>query len=185
MTEIFQEDKLVIGLQNKDPESFAMLYDLYAPKVYRFLFFRTMNESVAQDITSIVFLKIWGYILNKNNKPIKNPKAFVYTTSRNELVNFYRERAHKEFETNIDTVLLEQLALINNSPEEIFDKSSFNIQSYLKKLKDEYREILILRYIEEMSIAEIAQILNKGRITVRVTLHRALNSLRKIIHNKT
>jgi len=183
MTEIFQEDKIIVGLQNRDPDSFALLYDLYAPKVYRFLFFRTMNEAVAQDITSIVFLKTWEYILNKNNRPIQNPKAFIYTTARNALVNFYRERAKKEVEINIDTIVLEQLALITSDPAETYDKTNLNIQVYLRQLKDEYREIIILRYVEEMSIAEIAHILNKSRISVRVTLHRAINSLRKIIHS--
>jgi RNA polymerase sigma-70 factor (ECF subfamily) len=56
-----------------------------------------------------------------------------------------------------------------------------NIKKHLERLKPAYQEILILRYIEDLTFEEIAEILQKDKNNVRVLLHRALNKLKQII----
>jgi len=61
----------------------------------------------------------------------------------------------------------------------LIDSDLQNVQKALSKIKDEYREVIALHFLEELSIKEIAQILDKKPATVRVLLHRAMKALRK------
>ena len=74
------------------------------------------------------------------------------------------------------------------SDETMTDKIDFNIDTekllhYLQKLKPEYQEVLLLRYVEDLSFEEISEIFQKDKANVRVLLHRAMTKLKEIINN--
>ncbi len=189
---IFQDDKIILGLQNKDPQAFGLFYDQYVEKIYQFIYFKVFDATTSQDLTSIVFLKIWEYILNnKQGQPIRNIKAFAYTVSKNVVMDFYRNQYKKsgeiKFDENIDEIDNLPFSQSYQPAGDLFKSSSFEslqaIQDSLKILKDEYREVIVLRYIDNISIADMARILNKSKVGVRVTIHRAINALRRIINS--
>jgi len=90
------EKILLFKLQAKeDPEAFAKLYDIYARRIYSFVFFKVGNREEAEDITSEVFLKAWRYISEK--KEIESFSGLLYKLSRNCIVDLYRKKSsHKE-----------------------------------------------------------------------------------------
>ncbi len=147
--------------------------------IYRYIAFKVRTTTEAEDLTAEVFLKTWEYV-QRREKKIDNFRAFLYNIARNAVVDYYRKqskqdilRDHEEM-ANIPAPAEKQIAtLVEHSSD------MQTIEQALRGIKDEYREILILRYIEEYSVLDIAAIMNKSRGAVRVSLHRAVNALRQ------
>ena len=83
-------------LQKLDKNGKALIgaYDLYAEKLYRYVFLRTSSKETAEDIVSNVFLKTWDY-LQKENSSIKNYRAFLYRVAHNLIVDYYKEKSKR------------------------------------------------------------------------------------------
>lgn len=178
-----QEKWLLYQLKvKKDPQAFGRLYDLYAAKIYRFIYFKISSVADAEDLTAEVFLKTWEHI--NSGKEVKKFAALLYRIARNKVIDFYRHR-QAAGEMPIDEMLLKQLSdegkMIKNL--ETLNEAQAVIKS-LRILKDEYREVLTLRYVDELSMGEIAEILGKTQVNTRVLLHRALNTLKKVMEEK-
>lgn len=161
----------------KDPEAYGVLYDEYIKRIYRFVYFKVSSHEEAEDITSEVFLKAWNYL--QEQKEVKSFSGLLYRIARNAIIDAYRQKALKP-----EITLGEDL--------EVGDKGQWyadiNIKADaaavvagLKKLKQEYQEVITLRYIDELELSEIEEIMDKGGVAVRVTLHRALKKLKEML----
>lgn len=180
-------DKLLLYrlYRDRDPDAFGELYDRYAPKIYRYVYFKVATTTEAEDLTAEVFLKTWEYVqrhVDNSEKRIENFRAFIYRLAKNIVVDHYRQK--REASILLDDSMLERVP----APEEISAVAKVTIASdmatveiALKGLKDEYRELLILKYIEGYATHEIAKILEKQKGTIRVGIHRALAALREEI----
>ena len=141
----------------------------------------SVNKEEAEDITSDVFLKTWNYLTSDTHKDvIRSFSGLIYRIARNALVDFFRHKSTRQ-ECTLDTLEIEDT---NNAFEkiEVHHEAEYVIR-VLKKMKREYQEIILLRYVEELSIAEISDILNKKKTNVRVTLHRALVILKSLLQD--
>ncbi len=179
MSDHLKEKWLLYQLKTRhEPEIYGQLYDLYAPKIYRFIYFKVSSSMDAEDLTAEVFLKAWEYV-NKN-KEIEKFGGLLYKIARNLVIDFYRKKSTHE--ANLDETFLQKISDAGTAVEKMAVKSDTqNIMKGLRLLKEEYREVLTLRYIDELDAGEIAAILNKSSINIRVLIHRALKTLRKII----
>ena len=168
----------------RDPEAYGLLYDLYVKKIYRFIFFKISSREEAEDLTSEVFLKAWNYLVENSEQEIRSFASFIYRIARNLVVDFYRERAKRAAESPLD-VVIETLVVTNTSEQQRLEVGGEieEIMKALKKMKLDYQEAVILHYIEELSAGEVARILGKSQISVRVTLHRALKKLKELLEN--
>ncbi len=182
-THLLKEKYLLFRAKNKDSEAYAQVYDLYTERIYRFIFFKVNSSEDAQDLTSEVFLKTWQYIID--GKEVKNLNALFYAIARNLVIDYYRKLSKKEMPL-AEYEKIEQDVRGDKKEIEAIEKSlEFDkVTEQLQKLKDEYREVLILRYIEGMSIKEIAEIIQKKKGAVRVILYRALNALKELMEGK-
>ncbi|MFA5318538.1 MAG: RNA polymerase sigma factor [Patescibacteria group bacterium] len=176
----FQEKILIGKLKLKDKEAFSKIYDLYLDKIYRFVYFKVSSVPEAEDLTSQIFLKIWQLSLEDKIKTEKSFQAFLYKVARNTVIDYYRDSRNRK-----QTIPLEEAA---NTPDEKtaaqdrdMDRKieKEELAEKIKKLKSEYQEIIILHYLNELSIKEIADILKKRKGNVRVMLHRALKALKE------
>lgn len=167
----------------QDKTAFLRSYDLYFDQIFRFIFFKIGNREDAQDLTSATFLKCWGYIQAgklKSDNEYKSLRSFLYKIARNLTIDFYRQsRPQATLEE------AENMAVDFHSP---LDQAALAldldlIAGKLKELKNEYRSILVLKYTNGLSVAEIADVLGKTKGNVRVTLYRALEALKKITHD--
>jgi len=178
----FSDKLLLIRLKKKDPDAFAAVYDTYVTPIYRFVYFKVSSRQDAEDLTSEVFLKVWQYV-TETEETIENLRALIYRVAKNLVIDFYRQRARSEYAAG-DEVLdnvrdVRQQSLLN----EIEAKVDLQkMEGVLRKLKDEYREVIILRFIEDLSISEIAKILDKSKGSVRVIIHRALKVTRELLN---
>lgn len=161
----------------QDPDAYAALYDKYVRQIYRFVYFKVSNHEEAEDITSEVFLKTWHYI--QERKEVQSFSGLLYRIARNCVIDLYRAKSIKR-----ETPLNEEIERGDGGAWyralEITAESE-RVLGALKKLKQEYREIITLRYVDELELAEISAIMEKGPVAVRVTLHRAIKKIKQIL----
>lgn len=160
-------------------KNFSKIYDQHISRIYRFVYLRVSSKDIAQDITSETFTRAWNKFRADNPEPkVKNWTGFLYQIARNLITDFYRERARVQIiSASYASVLtdssmgLEEKAFLSSEVEQI--------RSVLVQLGQEQQEVVIWRYIDGLSIREIASILDKPEGTVRVIIHRALKEVRK------
>lgn len=180
-THLKNEKNLFLRLKKyQDKEAFLAAYDLYTDQIFRFIFFKIGNKEEAQDLTSATFLKCWGYVQEgklKSSDDYKSLKSFLYKIARNLTIDYYRQsKPYSSLEEAEETVV--DFSSVASDMDHALELEF--ITSKLKELKSEYRNILVLKYINELSIKEIADILDKTSGNVRVTLYRALEALKNL-----
>lgn len=181
MKTLFVEKLLLYKIKTKkDQEAFAKLYDFYIEPIYRFVYFKLSNKEDAEDITSEVFLKTWDYLISEE-KEIDNFRQLIYKIARNRIIDVYRERA-KRLECPIETVEGKVMTEDLRKQIEANDEKE-KLLAIIKKMKNEYQEVVHLKYVEGLSAGDIAVILDKSYASVRVLLHRATKKLKELIES--
>jgi RNA polymerase sigma-70 factor (ECF subfamily) len=163
----------------KDAEAYGELYDQYISKIYRFIFFKVGRTEDAEDLASETFLKTWQYV--SEGKPVKNLNALLYSVARNLVIDHFRQKKIQT-EAMLDDEMMETIGDNSDLAKKLeVSQEMKNVLTSLRSLKDEYREIIVMRYIDELDIGEISEILGKTRGNVRVMLHRALAAARESV----
>lgn len=158
---------------------FSQIYYREIDKIFRFFFLRVNSVEEAEDLTSLVFLKFYQSFQKKDEKTVVDKKSFLYKMARNLLIDFYRKKDRNSL--SLDKLFKEGFDL--PSPDEIENKIELDFQmeeikKALKEINPLYADIIILHYIDDLSIKELALILNKKENNVRVLVHRALEALK-------
>ena len=170
-----QEKVAFLKLKSGNTDAYGYFYDKYVKKVYSFVLFKVSNKEVAEDLTQDIFLKTWQHIVDK--KELKSFQAFIFRVARNTIIDHYRLSNKKT--VDIDNIPeIEDLKIDIN---ESLDKS-IDITKLLKniyQLKVEYQEVLLLHYVQDLPIDDIAEILQKKKNNIRVIIHRALHKLKE------
>ena len=174
------EKKLIKKAKNQDREAFGTLYDVYMDRIYRFIFLRVSKKSDAEDITQKVFIKAWQSIDRyeiRKNVPFS---SWLYRIAKNTVIDYYRtEKNHSAIEDIPEHEISEEAKDHEKAAD---DTLKFNqIKEALSELTDNQQDIIIMKFVEELENKEIAEILDKTEVAIRVTQHRALKKLRKII----
>jgi len=167
---------MFFGKDSKKKE-FARIYDHHVEQIYRFVVLKVGSKETAEDITSRVFTRIWEYMKNEENPDLENPRAYLYRLARNAVIDHYRKK-------ELDSVAApEDLPLADGSrgiDEEAAERSEMKrIREALQALNEDYQNVIVWYYLDELSAEEIAELLGKSENAVRVTVHRALRALRK------
>jgi RNA polymerase sigma-70 factor (ECF subfamily) len=172
-----EERRIVLRAIERDQEAFAQLYDRHVVRIYRHIYYMVSDSSTAEDLTSQTFLKAWEAIdrYKERGAPIV---AWLLRISHNLTVSYLRsKRDHSE----LDETFLDQK--MTRNPEEALEQASDekSMREAVLKLRDEQRQVIMLRFVEEMDYREVADIIGKSVPAVRVIQHRALGNLRKIM----
>jgi len=180
--ERFFEKRWLKRLNRGDHEAFLELYDAYVGRVFRHVRLRTPSREIAEDITSQVFVNTWEYILRAKSQ-LKAVKGFLFRTANNLLTDFYRTRA-REISTEDDYFL--EIPVSGDLVEKADRRHQAKaIHMALKALPTQYQTLLIWRYIDELSINEIARLTQKSKDSVYVSIHRALKTLGKTLEKNS
>jgi RNA polymerase sigma-70 factor (ECF subfamily) len=158
-------------------DHFSEIYELHADAVFRFASIKLSDREKAKDVVQESFVKLWEYM--SSEVTVDNPKALLFRIASNSIVDHYRK--HK-------TVSLDMMSDEGFDPadhgleaERIVDKSEGKLAlKLLNQLDEPLKDLLILRYVEGLSVKEIAEIQNERENTVSVRLHRAMKELRDL-----
>ncbi|OGL65859.1 hypothetical protein A3B21_04735 [Candidatus Uhrbacteria bacterium RIFCSPLOWO2_01_FULL_47_24] len=180
------EDQLLVQqvADSKDHAAFAVLYSRYQKKIHDFLLFKLARKEDIEDISSQIFLKLWEYLIDGNKRQIHNLRAFLYKSARNAVANFYRAQGHMPKPVELDDP--DEYLEISDGREDTLIKllksqSIDELTACVQQIPESYREIIALRFFEELEINEIAEITGKTIGNTNVLIHRGVQSLRKIM----
>jgi RNA polymerase sigma-70 factor (ECF subfamily) len=164
-------------VQKGDMHSFARIYDHFSDRIYKYFYFKSSQEE-AFDLTENLFLKVWDNIKGYRRKSGSSFTSWIYRIAHNLLVDHYR---FDKPAAELDTEQADQRH--DNSPVFLAEQSLSrqSLRSALSKLKEGYREVITLAYINGLDNDELALILNKSEGTLRVLKFRALRELKKIL----
>lgn len=179
-----QDEPQLIAAAQKDPDAFGVLFDHYHPRILAYLIHRTGNVALAQDLTSETFFKALTKLWQFHWRSISF-SAWLYRIATNEMRMYYRGKRpvsldaimeSSAFDVSDSSDLVEEL---KEAEEKLSRQKDFlEIRVKLARLPLNYQEVITLRYLEEKSIPEIAEIIRKREGTVRSLLSRGLQKLR-------
>ena len=160
-----------------DAAAFGQLYDLYLDRVYRYVYYRLGNRQDAEDVTEQVFLRALQAI-NRFRCDDSPFIAWLLGIARNAVIDHVRARksTHPLNEALVDKGQ-------NGDPGLLADMRCTHeqLRQAILGLKPEYREVIVLRFVEELDHAQTAASLSRSEGAVRVLQHRALCALRQAL----
>ena len=165
-------------MQEKAEQLFFEAYEAHADAIFRHCFFRVSDHELAKDLMQETFTRTWEYLQNGTNNPV-NLRAFLYRVAGNLVIDHYRKKKSYSLEelterTGFDPSIDHTDHLMNT----IDAKRALAL---LPQLPDQYRSVLVLRYVDDLSPQEIAAITGESQNTVSVRIHRATQKLRELI----
>ena len=173
------ETELLRRAVRGDKQAFGSLYKLYLDPIYRYIYYRVGSHTEAEDLTEMVFLKAWEQLPRSGKAAaVRNYRAWIYRIAHNLVID--RHRTHKPV-TALDQHNQMQAPLA--SPETLAEhtEQSTALQAAIMQLETDYQQVIVLRFVNQLSHAETARILGKKEGHVRVLQYRALQKLRELL----
>jgi RNA polymerase sigma-70 factor (ECF subfamily) len=175
-----KDQELIRKAQRGDTLAFGELYECCAPVIFRYLYTHLDSRMDAEDLTGEVFLKAWQSLPKYNERGVPF-LAFLFRIARNVLVDHYRQSNRNTSKTP------EELdGFKDESHTELIETVGSQIEhqrilQVLSGLRPDYRSVLTLRFISELSPEETAKVMERSVGAIRVLQHRALAALRQEI----
>ena len=166
-------DRAVVG----DSGAFGRLYDIFADRIYRHIYYRTSNVEDARDLTQEVFAKAWQVL--PRYKHTKTPfLGWLFTISHNRVIDYYRTK--KDY-----TYLNNEIAMEDSerSTEKLVEAqfTQQEVRRAILQLPEDQQQVILMSFIEGFEYNEIAAALNKTEGNIRVIIHRGLKKMREIL----
>jgi len=163
-------------------KKFSKIYHQQVNNIYRFVYLKVDSHEITEDLTAEVFREFWkifqkGLDPNSNQKKIQNEKAFLYHLARYKVADYYRAQPDNKQNLNENIEIEDQESDLEEKQHTELQKQ--RLQKALKKIHDNYQDLIIMFYINDLSIREIADSLEKSEGAVKTGLHRAREALKK------
>ncbi|HBY07675.1 MAG TPA: RNA polymerase subunit sigma-24 [Chloroflexi bacterium] len=178
---IEHEDAMLIQrAKDGDADAYGELYERYANSVFRFVYSQTSNRFDAEDITADVFLRAWRSLSRYKERGFSF-SAYLFRIARNVLID--RRRKQRPVAEISEDEVVNLPDMITPDPSLMFSAKIRHqeLVSILAQLREDYRTVLVLRFLNELSPEETSQVMGRSVGSVRVLQHRALSALRKLI----
>ena len=171
---VTDELRLIELSQRGDSEAFAHLYDHYVERIYRYVYFRVADRDLAEDITSQIFIKMWEklptYRIGQSTI-----NAWLYRIAHNAVVDYYRSM---KAVVPLEEINSREIGRDDETEENLDRQMKMEkLRAALQELTDGQREVLILRFIDGLTVREIARQLGKRQGAVRALTMRGLREL--------
>jgi len=178
MTEHVDENELVEEAKT-NPEVFGILYERYVTKIYNYIYYRTGDQQEAEDLTAKVFHKALSHISSYKNKG--HPfSAWLYRIAHNLIANWHRDQKKRK------TISIDDLNLPGKQDDHPFHTTVKSeevaiLLEAIQKLPPVRQQLLILKFVEGESNAEIGRILNRSEGAIKSLYHRTLLALKDLL----
>jgi RNA polymerase sigma-70 factor (ECF subfamily) len=177
----YSEEYEFIAQAKEDPEAFALLYQRYVDRIYNYHYRHTSHQVEAEDLTSRTFYRALRS-LHRYRETGASFQAWLFRIAHNLVVNWYRDQSRKET-ISIDEDNPPLLYSKHKGPEQstVDAEARSTVISVIASLPEERKTLIILKFVEEMTNAEIAAVLGKTEGAIKALYHRTLISLRKMV----
>jgi RNA polymerase sigma-70 factor (ECF subfamily) len=172
----FDDEKVIQQVKGGDAEAFGMLYEQYAEVIFRYVYSHLENRLDAEDLTEEIFLRAWRALPKYDERGLPF-SAFLFRIARNSLIDYYRQRKVVQSIEDIEVQSREA------GPEEAVEVRIENggLRETISRLREDYRNVLIFRFLSGLSPEETAQVMQRSVGAVRVLQHRALTALKDLM----
>lgn len=175
------EKELLAQAKHFNQDALGQIYDQYSTALYRYAYRQLGDAQMAEDCVAETFARLLN-ALKKNKGPRKHLRAYLYRIAHNWINDQYRRGKHTTDSIEID----DREDFSDESQTSVEQAVQQNIQAevireHLKELTAEQRQVIVLKHLEGLSNAEVAEIMNKNLGSVKALNSRALNNLRKIM----
>lgn len=172
----YNEDAVLTRASQGDRDSFGQLYEHYVERIFNYVYYRTGNIHDAEDLTARVFQRAMKHIVNYTDRGVPF-SAWLYRIAHNLVANWYRDRSRKQ-EIPLDDLPI--LIAKGDHPEKNLVRSQEQeaLLRMIRTLPSERQNLLILKFVEDLSNAEIGSIMGRSEGAVKSLYHRTLLALR-------
>lgn len=171
-----ENESELIAQAKEDPEAFGLLYERYVSRIYRYIYYRTGNHQDAEDLTAKAFYRALKYLPRYVDRGAPFA-AWLYRIAHNVVANWLRDRSrHPVVALDAVTLSSEERFEPHNITEALEDRE-FLLKA-VRRLSPDRQELLILKFIEGMTNAEIGDVMGRTEGAIKSLYHRTLVALR-------
>jgi RNA polymerase sigma-70 factor, ECF subfamily len=170
------DDPQLVAWAKDDRAAFGELYARYVARIYNYVYYRTGNHQDAEDLTSRVFFKALGHIGNYTDRGVPF-SAWLYRIAHNQVANWHRDRGRQQIIPLDDSVVSSAAAEAPEAASESSEEQALLLLS-IRALPPDRQQLLVLKFVEHLSNAEIGSIMNRTEGAVKSLYHRTLLALR-------
>lgn len=171
-------------MESQEEQAFLRAFDAYADALFRHASFRVSDRERARDIVQDAFMKTWDYI--SGGGTVHDYRSFLYRSVHNLIVDEYRKKHPRsldemlEDETVADRIEEQMASGSVREAEEAIDlrRETEGLREIIERLPGTYRDVLVLRFLDGLSIHEIAKALEVSENVVSVRVHRGIAKLK-------
>ena len=165
--------------QQEGEKAFLAAYDEFGDAIFRFLTMKISDREIARDLTQETFTRAWDFCVQGGE--IREWRPFLYRTAYNLVVDTYRKKRAVSLDALIDD---QGFAVSDDSAHEkrtIVRAEMSRVRKGIDQLDETYRDIVLMRYTEDLPPKDIARITGLSENVVSVRLHRGVEKLRTIL----
>lgn len=176
-----QTDSVLIARAKKDPDAFGLLYERYVGRIYNYIYYRTGDHQDAQDLTARTFVRALKHIARYVDRGAPF-SAYLYRIAHNVVANWHRDNSRRQI-ISLDELVIGTLKRDGPaSLTEELEEQDLLLQA-IRRLPPERQQLLILKFVEQMRNAEIAEVMGRTEGAIKSLYHRTLVALRDELAN--
>ena len=177
------EDEVLQRAARGDRDAFGQLYEQYVERIFNYVYYRTGNLHDAEDLTARVFQRAMNHIRSYTDRGVPF-SAWLYRIAHNLVANWHRDRSRRQ------EIPLNDLPVVPSREERpetklVRSQEQDSLLRLIRQLPPERQHLLILKFVENLSNAEIGQIMGRSEGAVKSLYHRTLLSLRDELGDQT
>ncbi len=171
-----ESEERLIERAKRDADAFGQLYERYVDRIYNYIYYRTGDQHEAEDLTARVFYRALGHMdeYRQRGAPFA---AWLYRIAHNLVANWHRDRSRRH-DVRLDDIMA--IAEKGDGPERLAEQAeeAHTLLDAMGHLPAERQQLLILKFAEGLSNAEIARIMGRSEGAIKSLYHRTLIALR-------
>jgi len=169
-------DSELVQAAKSDKQAFGELYERYLTKIYNYVYYRTGNQHDAEDLTAKVFYRALSHIEGYEDKGVPF-QAWLYRIAHNLVANFHRDKGRRKI-ISLDEYIAHTLQSEAPDRQTEANEEQDRLMNAIERLPAERQQLILLKFIEQKSNAEIGEIMGRTEGAVKSLYHRTLLSLR-------
>ena len=178
------DDAGLVAAAKADPEAFGALYERYVKKIYSYLYYRTGNHHDAEDLTERVFQRAMLNIDRYTSRGLPF-SAWLYRIAHNLVANWHRDQRRRQMVPLNEVSPQDLAAMRTDAPENLTESRQEQEQllQVVRRMPEERQQLLILKFVDHLSNAEIGVVMHRSEGAVKSLYHRTLLALRDELQN--
>lgn len=172
------EQAIIARAVGGEASAFGLLYDYYQPRIYRFVLIKVGHREEAEDLTHQVFLHAWQHIGSYRHRGFPF-SGWLYQIARNQIIDAYRTKKPNVPLHEMDLELFASGVSVEITTEARMELD--RVHRAIRTLRPEHQDVIIMRFVEDLPIREVAASLGKSEGAIKLLQHRAMKELKNAL----